>query len=113
LDLKRMWVRVLFNPEEETAHFGVGQIVDVSATNELTIKFPVDGWQTSDIKVSEINNEYIVLITNEAAMAELPSSLLRESRAARQGPSCLTRPKQAIPRELLQLLDNNVMLARI
>jgi hypothetical protein len=131
--LKGMWVRTLFNAAEKSEIFAIGMIGDVSAaTNEVTIKFPVDGTQI-DAKMSEINNEYITLITKEAAIAELarsgvdtrrtrekrPPSLLRQPCAARQGASCLSGPKKAgqkaIPRELLALLDldGEVMLAHI
>ena len=112
-----MWVSALFNLGEENESTDVGEILDVSATNELVISFPVDGWQLHT-EVSEINGPYIALITNEAAQADLarcrapviPSSV-RQRLAARQGPSSPTGPKKAIPRELQALLHNAVMLA--
>ena len=113
-----MWVSVLFNPGEENESTDVGEILDVSATNELIISFPVDGWQLH-AKVSEINGPYIALVTNEAAQVDLarsrapvviPSSV-RQRLAARQGPPSPTGPKKAIPRELQALLHNTVMLA--
>jgi hypothetical protein len=49
-----MWVSALFNLGEENESTDVGEILDVSATNELIISFPVDGWQLHT-EVSEIN----------------------------------------------------------
>ena len=69
--LKGMWVRTLFNAAEKNEIFAIGMIADVSAaTNEVTIKFPVDGTHI-DAKMSEINNEYITLITKRPPLQNL------------------------------------------